>query len=142
MALRRLPSPGAKDRWRGARWGQQCHQARPKHLKKVLADPNFRTQQAEKVAILRARAQETRRVVDLPEYADCWDVYPFNAGYFMCLRIKGVDAEAVRVKLLEEHGVGTISLGTTDLRVAFSCVEQGDLADLFDRVAQVVRQLQ
>ena len=57
-------------------------------LKKVLADPNFRPQQAEKVAILRARAQETRRVVDLPEYADCWDVYPFNAGYFMCYASK------------------------------------------------------
>ena len=111
-------------------------------LKKVLADPNFRSQQAAKITILRDRAVETKRVVELPEYADCWDVYPFNAGYFMCLRIKGVDAEQVRITLLEDHGVGAISLGKTDLRVAFSCVEQSDLADLFDRVAQVVRQLQ
>ncbi|MDA3959921.1 MAG: aminotransferase class I/II-fold pyridoxal phosphate-dependent enzyme [Planctomycetota bacterium] len=107
-----------------------------------IKDPNFRAQQAEKIAILRERADEVQRVVYQEQYADCWDVYPFNAGYFMCLRIKGVDAEQLRLYLLDEHGIGTISLGSTDLRVAFSCCEKGDLAELFDRVAQSVRALQ
>ena len=107
----------------------------------AIRDGAFRAQQGEKVAVLRARAEETRRVVDLPDYADCWDVYPFNAGYFMCLRIKGVDAEALRLHLLDEHGIGTIALGGGDLRVAFSCVEQTDIAELFDRIAQGVRAL-
>jgi aspartate/methionine/tyrosine aminotransferase len=108
---------------------------------RALQHPQFRAQQAEKVAVLKGRALEVRRVAGEARYADCWEVYPFNAGYFMCLRIKGVDAEALRLHLLSEHGVGTISLGTTDLRVAFSCVEQGDIADLFDRIAQGVRAL-
>jgi aspartate/methionine/tyrosine aminotransferase len=108
---------------------------------KALQDPDFRSQQAVKVAILRERAQEVDRVCRQTDYADCWDVYPFNAGYFMCLRIKGVDAEQLRVHLLDEHGIGTISLGDTDLRVAFSCVEKVDIADLFDRIAQGVRAL-
>jgi aspartate/methionine/tyrosine aminotransferase len=111
-------------------------------IKKVIQDPAFRKEQAAKTAILRARAQEVRRIVDLAAYAGCWDVYPFNSGYFMCLRLKHADAEQVRLKLLDEHGVGTISLNATDLRVAFSCVEQKDLADLFDRIAQVVRGMQ
>lgn len=111
-------------------------------IRKVIQDPAFRTEQAEKTAILRARAKEVRRIVDLPDYRGCWDVYPFNSGYFMCLRLKGADAEQVRLKLLDEHGVGTISLNATDLRVAFSCVEIGDLADLFARIAQVVRGMQ
>ncbi|MHC5067522.1 MAG: aminotransferase class I/II-fold pyridoxal phosphate-dependent enzyme [Planctomycetota bacterium] len=110
-------------------------------ISKVLADPEFRTQQAEKVAVLRARAETTAEVVAKAEYADVWDVYPFNAGYFMCLRVKGVDADVLRQHLLSEHGIGTISLGATDLRVAFSCVEEGDIADLFDRVAQSIRAL-
>ncbi len=50
----------------------------------------------------RSTAKECRKA----EYADCWDVYPFNSGYFMCLRLKDADADAVRVRLLDDHGVG------------------------------------
>ncbi len=109
---------------------------------KALQHPDFRSQQAEKVAILRARAQATRVAVYEEQYKDCWDVYPFNAGYFMCVRVKGVDAEELRVHLLDEHGLGTISLGSTDLRIAFSCVEEADIVDVFARIAQGIRALQ
>jgi len=105
----------------------------------AVQDPAFRQQQATKVAVLKARANTVATVCRDPQYQDCWDVYPFNAGYFMCLRLKGADAEATRLRLLDEHGVGTISLGATDLRVAFSCVEAADIADLFDCIAQAVR---
>lgn len=108
---------------------------------KALEDPAFRGQQAEKVAVLRRRAEVTRSECRKAEYADCWDVYPFNAGYFMCLRLKGVTAEAARVKLLDEHGVGTIALGAHDLRVAFSCLLESQIADVFKRIAEAVRTL-
>ncbi len=108
---------------------------------KALASAEFRTQQAEKVSILRDRANKTKEVCEQEQYADCWDVYPFNAGYFMCLRIKDVDAEALRLHLLDEHGLGTISLGTTDLRVAFSCLEVDQIEDVFERIAAGVRSL-
>jgi len=107
----------------------------------ALGHPDFRAQQAEKVAVLRARAEAVRTVVNDPRYADCWDVYPFNAGYFMCLRVKDVDANELREHLLDEHGLGTISLTSTDLRVAFSCVERDEIPELFDRIAQGVRSL-
>lgn len=108
---------------------------------KALADDDFRSQQAEKVQILKERYLEVKKAVYDEQYADCWQAYPFNAGYFMCLRIKDVDAEDLRVHLLEEHGLGTISLGKTDLRVAFSCLEKDIIADAFDRIAQGVRAL-
>lgn len=108
---------------------------------KALEDPAFRGQQAEKVAVLRRRAEVTNQECRKAEYADCWDVYPFNAGYFMCLRLKGVTAEAARVKLLDEHGVGTIALGAHDLRVAFSCLLESQIADVFKRIAEAVRAL-
>ena len=109
---------------------------------KALQDERFRPQQAEKVAILRDRAEVTMREASKAEYADCWDVYPFNAGYFMCLRIKGVEVETLRLHLLDEHGLGAIALGKTDLRVAFSCLEADVIADVFARIAQGVRALQ
>jgi aspartate/methionine/tyrosine aminotransferase len=106
---------------------------------KALQDPQFRTQQAEQVAVLRARAKVSAVESRRPEYADCWDVYPFNAGYFMCVRVKGTTAEAVRQKLLTEHQTGTIALGETDLRVAFSCLLESQIPDVFKRIAEAVR---
>lgn len=106
---------------------------------KVLADPDFRGQQAEKVAVLRARAQAVARESRRPEYADCWDVYPFNSGYFMCLRLKDADADAVRLRLLEDHGVGAIALGQREVRVAFSCLAEAQIPGVFAAAAKAVR---
>jgi aspartate/methionine/tyrosine aminotransferase len=106
---------------------------------KALQDPDFRTQQAEKVAILRKRAEATGLECRRHVYADCWDVYPYNSGYFMCLRLKGADADTVRLKLLDEHGVGTIALGPTNLRVAFSCLTEAQIPGMFAAIAAAVR---
>jgi aspartate/methionine/tyrosine aminotransferase len=106
---------------------------------KALADPEFPRQQAEKVAVLRARAATVARECRRPEYADCWDVYPFNSGYFMCLRLKGADADAVRLRLLDDHGVGTIALGKSELRVAFSCLAEAQIPGVFASAAKAVR---
>ncbi len=106
---------------------------------KALGDPEFRPQQAEKVAVLRARAAAVARECRKPEYADCWDVYPFNSGYFMCLRLKDVDADAVRVRLLDDHGVGLIALGKREMRVAFSCLAEAQIPGVFASAAKAVR---
>ena len=105
---------------------------------KALQSPDFRKQQAEKVEILRKRAAVTAIECRKSEYADCWDVYPFNSGYFMCLKVKGVPAETVRQKLLEAHGVGAIALGQTELRVAFSCLTEAQIPGVFSAAAAAV----
>jgi aspartate/methionine/tyrosine aminotransferase len=58
---------------------------------------------------------------------------PFNSGYFMCFECVGIDAEALRQKLLGE-GIGTIALDAKTLRVAFSSVDTEKIADLYARV--------
>ncbi len=109
---------------------------------KALQNPDFRAQQAEKVEILRKRAAITGVECRKAEYADCWDVYPFNSGYFMCLRVKNTEAETVRQHLLEHHGVGTIALGTTELRIAFSCLTEEQIPGVFSAAADSVRAVQ
>ena len=106
---------------------------------KALNDPEFHAQQAEKVALLRSRAAVTARECRKAEYADCWDVYPFNSGYFMCLRLKDADADTVRVRLLDDHGVGTIALGKQELRIAFSCLTEAQIPAVFAAAAKAVR---
>jgi len=106
---------------------------------KALGDPDFRRQQAEKVAVLRARASAVAKECRKPEYASCWDVYPFNSGYFMCLRLKDVDADTVRLRLLDDHGVGVIALGKRELRVAFSCLTEAQIPGVFSAAAAAVK---
>ena len=67
-----------------------------------------------------------------PRFAEVWTLYPFNSGYFLCVKLKGIDAEQYRVKLLNDYGVGVISNNSTDIRIAISCVDEGDIADLFE----------
>ena len=103
---------------------------------KALESPDFRSQQAEKFALLKARAQKVRRVLKNPKYTEAWTVYPFNAGYFMCIAIKGVEAEALRKHLLEKYGVGIIAAGGHDVRIAFSCIEEEEVEELFELIYQ------
>ena len=108
---------------------------------KALEDPDFATQQAEKREILRARATRVREVLAAEKYAEAWTPYPFNSGYFMCVRVHGVDAEALRVRALNEYGAGTIATSATDLRVAFSCLELDQIEPLFDTLLDAWRDL-
>jgi hypothetical protein len=52
-----------------------------------------------------------------------------------------VNAEALRVHLLEKYGVGLISIGEKDLRVAISCLEENEIPELFNIVLQGVEDL-
>ncbi|PWW07373.1 aspartate/methionine/tyrosine aminotransferase [Paenibacillus cellulosilyticus] len=108
---------------------------------RALQAPEFEEQKAEKYAIMKRRANRVKELLDSGRYGDVWDYYQFNSGYFMCLKLTKVSAEAVRQRLLSEYGVGTIALGDTDLRVAFSCIEEGDLEELFDTIYKAVTDL-
>jgi aspartate/methionine/tyrosine aminotransferase len=96
----------------------------------------------EKFTILKQRATKVKQVLADTRYHAAWDVYPFNSGYFMCLRLKTVEAEALRVHLLERYGVGLIALGRHELRVAFSCIDENQIQELFDTVLTGVKDLE
>lgn len=109
---------------------------------KALTSPEFHQQKMEKFEIMKGRANRVKAILDNGKYNDAWSYYPFNSGYFMCLKLSTVDAESLRTHLLEEYGVGTIALGQTDLRIAFSCIEEADLDDLFELVYKGVKDLE
>jgi aspartate/methionine/tyrosine aminotransferase len=98
----------------------------------AMSDPEYRTQKAEKFAVLAGRAAKVREVLAQPCFAEAWKPYPFNSGYFFAVRLNHLDAEEYRVKLLNDYGVGVISWNSTDIRVALSCVEEADIPDLLD----------
>lgn len=108
----------------------------------ALKSPEFQAQKAEKFRVMKGRANKVKALLDSGKYEDVWEYYPFNSGYFMCLKLKTVNAETLRQHLIREYGVGTIALGDTDLRIAFSCIAEENLEDLFDLVYRGVQDLQ
>ena len=109
---------------------------------KSLQSERYLEEKQGKFLILKERSRATRKVLEDAKYQQAWDVYSFNSGYFMCLKLKTVEAEPLRLHLLEKYGIGLISLGRTDLRVAFSCIEKEDIQELFDTLYKGVKDLE
>ena len=104
----------------------------------AMKAPNYAEQKRRNYEILKARALKVKEVASDARYAKYWEVYPSHAGYFTCLNLKSGNAEKVRQRLLKDHGIGTISLGEIELRVAYSCLEESDIETVFRTIAEVV----
>ncbi|MCS7305327.1 MAG: aminotransferase class I/II-fold pyridoxal phosphate-dependent enzyme [Thermoguttaceae bacterium] len=110
-------------------------------LAKALADPATDAQRHAKQQILQARAHRVAQILRNPKFASYWEPYPFNSGYFMCLRLKGLDAESYRQHLLLQHGIGVIADGTADIRFAFSGLDEDQIEGVFETMAQAAQEL-
>lgn len=119
-----------------------CSQLGQSLLLGALSDPRFRAQKEEKYRLMKGRALAVKEALANPAYDEFWEPYPFNAGYFMCLRLKSIDAETLRVALLERYGVGVIADGASDVRIAFSCLEADEIADVFDIIHRCASEIE
>jgi aspartate/methionine/tyrosine aminotransferase len=105
----------------------------------ALESERHQEQKQQAFDIIQARYRKVREIVtnlDAPLKA-----LPFNSGYFMTFRVMGKSAEALRKKLLAEHGVGTISIQDKYLRVAYSSVDLDRLEELYAAIAKAAREL-
>ena len=66
---------------------------------------------------------------------------PFNSGYFMAFDTKKVNAETLRQKLLKERGIGTISIDSRTLRVAFSSLEEDKIDIVYQAIYETADEL-
>jgi aspartate/methionine/tyrosine aminotransferase len=110
-------------------------------VERALETASIADERKAKAETLRARAARVHEVANRPGFRASFDPYPFNSGYFMCVRVKGVDAEVLRVHLLERHQVGLIATSPTDIRVAFSCLELDQVEPLFETLHRAVQEL-
>lgn len=108
---------------------------------KALKDDTFYTEKDEKSHILMKRYMKVKEIVHNKKYSDEWDVYPFNSGYFMCLRLKNIDPEKLRHYLLDNYSLGIISLQPSDIRIAFSCLEIEEIEEVFEIIYKAIKEL-
>jgi aspartate/methionine/tyrosine aminotransferase len=108
---------------------------------KAMGDETYRAEKEQKFEVLARRAAKVKEILAQDRFAEVWDPYPFNSGYFLCVRLKGLNAEDYRVRLLNTYGVGVISTSDTDIRVALSCVDEEDLEDIFQVMLQCAQDM-
>ncbi len=108
---------------------------------KSMQDERYLDEKEKKFNILKNRAVRVREVLSDPRYDKAWKPYPFNSGYFMCIELISEDAETLRKHLLDTYGLGLIALGKRNIRVAFSCIEEDEVQELFDTILKGIEDL-
>jgi aspartate/methionine/tyrosine aminotransferase len=100
---------------------------------KVLSDPRTSGEKQANYELLRGRYRAVKAfLAETPAHPKLVPM-PFNSGYFMSFRC-AVDAEALRKKLLADHGIGTIALGPGILRVTFAALEEEQIPEIFGTI--------
>ena len=110
-------------------------------LLKSMADDNYEVYKKDKFDLLKNRFLKIKKLLKDPKFQDVFDVYPFNSGYFMCIRLKDINAEKLRLHLLDHYGTGLIAIGNNNIRVAFSCLEEDNAEILFNIILNGINDL-
>ncbi len=103
-------------------------------------EPKYLTEKKKKYNILKKRFKEVVRVLgEHKEYGEEFVALPYNSGYFMCIRLKNKDGEQVRQVLLSKYDTGVVAIGNI-LRIAFSAVNSGRIAELFENIYKACKE--
>lgn len=110
-------------------------------LLKAMKDPSYLAQKERTFETLKKRYEKVREVIASKEgKTTSLTPLPFNSGYFMTFLFDG-DAEKLRLHLLDEYGIGTISIQNTYLRIAFSSVALENIEELYEAVYKAAEEV-
>ncbi len=101
---------------------------------KAYCHPDYENQKREKYLILKSRFDEIVRALEKnPSYKKRFEALPFNSGYFMCIKLKNRNADAVRKRLIEKYSTGVIA-DKGIIRIAFSAVRKEAIPKLLENI--------
>jgi len=110
-------------------------------LLKAYTAPEYAAQKKQKYGILADRVRKIRATLKAhPEYAQSFEVMPFNSGYFMCVKPIGVDNDELRKELIANYSTGVIVLSGL-IRLAFSAVPTDLIESLFANIHAAIQNL-
>jgi aspartate/methionine/tyrosine aminotransferase len=97
--------------------------------------PDYDLEKNKKYKILKARYDKVIEVLaNNKHYREFFVPLPFNSGYFMCVKLReGIDAQKLRIKLLEEFSTGIIC-NENLARIAFSAISLENIPVLFENL--------
>lgn len=105
--------------------------------------PNYMNEKLEKYDVLKERFLKVKDILSEREadFSEYFEELPYNSGYFMCVKLKNIDAEELRQKLIKDYSTGVISIGDDVIRVAFSSLPASVISKLFDNLYKACRDL-
>lgn len=104
-------------------------------------DADYLKEKSEKYSRMKKRYKKIKEIFQShPEYSEFFESRPFNSGYFMCIKMKNLESEQVRQRLLSAYGTGVIALGDL-IRIAFSSTPHDLLETLFDNIYRACRDI-
>ncbi|MBB6482636.1 aminotransferase class I/II-fold pyridoxal phosphate-dependent enzyme [Spirochaeta isovalerica] len=96
--------------------------------------PDYKEDKIRKFELLKKRYTKVKEVLEAKyTTSDLFKIVPNNSGYFMCLKLKGIDAEEVRQQLLNHYDTGVMAIGDM-IRVAYSSLPTDQIELLFDNI--------
>ena len=107
---------------------------------KAASDGKLEEEKAEFRKILERRYKLVRDFVSTHE-SKFIKPLPFNSGYFMSFDTMSIDAEKLRQKLLNDRGIGTISIDVKTLRVAFSSLDEEKINIVYQAIYDIADEL-
>lgn len=107
---------------------------------KAASDGKLEEEKAEFRKILERRYKLVREFVSTHE-SKFIKPLPFNSGYFMSFDTMSIDAEKLRQKLLNDRGIGTISIDVKTLRVAFSSLDEEKINIVYQAIYDIADEL-
>ena len=99
---------------------------------KAFSEPKIEEEKKAFRDMLEKRYKKVRAFVD-SHTSSVLEPLPFNSGYFMSFKTK-CNAEELRVKILHEKQIGTISIDEHTLRVAFSSVDEDKIDAVYSAI--------
>ena len=96
--------------------------------------PDYKEDKERKFELLKSRYNKVKEILAAKySQSDYFDIIPNNSGYFMCLKLKGIDTEEVRQVLLKDYDTGLMAIGDL-IRVAYSSLSADLLEQLFQNI--------
>jgi aspartate/methionine/tyrosine aminotransferase len=97
--------------------------------------PDYKEDKERKFELLKFRYNKVKEVINEKyRQSEYFDIVPNNSGYFMCLKLKGINAEEVRQVLLKNYDTGLMAIGDL-IRVAYSSLAADLIELLFENIS-------
>jgi aspartate/methionine/tyrosine aminotransferase len=103
---------------------------------RALNSGDYATEKQRNIQKIKERYLKVREVLDKhDDYSFYFEAEPFNSGYFMCVRLKDLDADKVWELLLNKYSTGVICYSREKLfRLAFASTPLDKIEKLFDNI--------
>lgn len=107
----------------------------------ALKSPTYNDDKARFEKLMNERYLKVKEIISKRTNGKKLKELPFNSGYFMTFETEPGFNEKLRQELLE-MGIGTIALGETSFRIAYSSIDTDQLEDLFEKIFSTADTLQ